>query len=334
MVSGLAPSARFRHVVFPDSVGGYGRALDVARVPARGAGPWAAAGAEAASSGPGQVQPVSGRPESEAPLAEDEECFVTGLFARAGLSLRHYKPETFRRRLPACLRALRANSLDHARSILQRNNNLDAAAIDSLLVGVTAFFRDRPVFDALRKKVLPCLLSERDLRRRPLRVWSAGCSDGAELYSVAILLAETGAFAGWGCQLLGTDCRPDAVARAAAGAFEPDRVAGVPEGLLDLHFTFDGSHYRVHDRLRAAARWRTADVLNDDAGFPEPFDLVLCRNLAIYLQPGATATLWSSLVRGLRAGGVLVTGKAERPLGTRDLVVEGPCVYRKGPRRS
>jgi chemotaxis methyl-accepting protein methylase len=139
-----------------------------------------------------------------------------------------------------------------------------------------------------------------------------------------------GAGAAPGCDLLGTDCRPDAVARASAGLYEPAAVAGVPPELLSRYFTFDGTHYRVNESLRAACRWRAADALAREQIPPGPWDLVLCRNLVIYLQPWATASLWWSLAGALRPGGVLVLGKAERPLGTRGLRPVGSCLYEKG----
>jgi chemotaxis methyl-accepting protein methylase len=129
------------------------------------------------------------------------------------------------------------------------------------------------------------------------------------------------------CELVGTDCRPEALARAAAGDFDAAAVKGVPPALLRRHFSCDGGRHRVSPDVRSALRWRHGDVV---AG-PEPgeWDLVLCRNVAIYLQPEASAALWANLVAPLRPGGVLVTGKAERPLGVRNLVPLGPCLYRK-----
>jgi chemotaxis protein methyltransferase CheR len=335
----VARAGYFRHVIFPDSVGGYGRAVKLARVPRAENGvftglgpacPQLAAGVEwafpSATHAPGDP---TGAGPAGAPAA-DAESFLAGLFAHAGLGLRHYKPETLHRRLPACLRVLRATSLTHARSVLQRQPHLAPEAVDALVIGVTSFFRDPTVFDALRRFVLPELLA--DCRgRRPLRVWSAGCSDGAELYSVAMLLSElTGTDAGGRFELLGTDCRPNAVAAAAEGVFDSAAVAGVPPDFLRRHFDFDGNRYRVKDAPRAAARWKVADVLRAADAPPGPFDLVLCRNLVIYLQPAATASVWSLLTRSLRPGGILMPGNAERPLGVRGLRPVGPCLYRRG----
>jgi chemotaxis methyl-accepting protein methylase len=160
-----------------------------------------------------------------------------------------------------------------------------------------------------------------------LRVWSPGCSDGAELYSVAILLDELGLLDR--CELLGTDCRADAVERARAGAYDAHAVRCVPPDLLARHFTTDADRrtWRVSPRLRAAARWRTADVLN--VCEPGVWDLVLCRNLAIYLQPEAAGELWRRLEAAVRPGGVLALGKAERPGSGRRFTPAGPCLFRR-----
>jgi chemotaxis methyl-accepting protein methylase len=97
--------------------------------------------------------------------------------------------------------------------------------------------------------------------------------------------------------------------------------------LLARYFSFDQSSYVARDALRRAARWRWANVLA--APEPGPWDLVLCRNLAIYLQPDAVARLWAGLAAVVRPGGLLVSGKAERPVGQADLEPEGPCIYRR-----
>jgi chemotaxis methyl-accepting protein methylase len=316
MNEAVTQAGRFRHVVFPDSVGGYGRAVDAA--PRR----------------PGPPEPFPHRPHGAVfpePLTPDAESFLRWLLARAGLRFEDYKPETLARRLTACLRAVRAASPAHARTLVRRSPETCSAALDALLIGVTGFFRDDSVFDSLARRTLPNLLDRRsrDGRTRPLRVWSAGCSDGAELYTVAILLAESGALSAGRVELLGTDCRPDAVARAAAGAFDPQALRAVPARLVERYFEPDGPRYRVRPALRAATTWRLGNALAGRAPDPGVWDLVLCRNLAIYLQPDAASGLWASLAAALRPGGVLVLGKAERPLGLSELAPEGPCAWRR-----
>ena len=214
-----------------------------------------------------------------------------------------------------------AATVADARRAIDESPRLARVALTTLLIGVTHFFRDAHVFDHLAERVLPRLAA----RCRRLRVWSVGCSDGPELYSLAMLLADLGLLDR--CDLLGTDCRPDAVERARQGFYDDAAVRGIPAALRDRHMNCEGGHWRVGQRLRDAAQWRTTDIL----ALREPglWDLVLCRNLAIYLQPPAAAGLWRRLEAAVRPGGVLALGKAERPDCARQFIELGPCLYHR-----
>jgi chemotaxis methyl-accepting protein methylase len=253
--------------------------------------------------------------------ATEEQALLRWLFQQGGLDSRDYKMETLRRRVPSCLRALRAGSLSEARQILQRNPALIKLALSSLVIGVTGFFRDTVVFDTLAQRVLPELTS----RGSAARIWSVGCSEGAELYSVAMLLAEHGVL--HRCYLLGTDCRSDAIRRAAEGAYDAAAMKAIPRELANRYFTLNEDRWLIHSWLRTVVQWRSANVL--EVQEPGTWDMILCRNMAIYLRAAAAGRLWQKLLASLRPGGILVLGKAERPLPPDGLSPIGPCVYRR-----
>jgi chemotaxis methyl-accepting protein methylase len=193
-------------------------------------------------------------------------------------------------------------------------------ALDALLIGVTEFFRDAAVFASLRDDVLPALART----GRPLRVWSAACSTGAELYSVAMLLAESGRLAG--ARLLGTDCRPGAVGSARSGRYSAAEVKRIPAALAGRYLRPEGDGFRIA-LPEADIRWRTADLGRSVE--PGPWDLILFRNTAIYMEPAAAGRVWAALAQVLAPGGALVTGRAERP----HIESLGPlrsCICRKG----
>jgi chemotaxis methyl-accepting protein methylase len=288
--------ASFHHVVFADDVADRGRALNFA-------------------GGQPAAEPPARASES---LAPDERAFVIWLFEQAGICARNYRQETLVRRLPACLRLIRVASVREARRALELNPALVPDAVDTLVIGVTSFFRDAQVFDALRDRVLPLLLEA----RRPLRIWSVGCSDGQEMYSIIMLLAELG----WlnRADLLGTDCRVPAVRRAAAGAFSDADVRSVPSTMLRRYFTLSEWGWRVEARLRTVVQWRAGDVLQVDE--PGIWDLILCRNVAMYFEPHVASDLWQRLHAALGRGRILVTGKAERP--GEGFTSLAPCIYR------
>jgi chemotaxis methyl-accepting protein methylase len=287
-------SSKLRHIVFPREAARQ-RALAVGTTSAPAAPP----------------------PEPDPPT--EKAAFVQWLFALAGLDSRCYRAETLQRRLPSCLRALRARNPAEARDRLEEEPGLLGPALDAMLVGVTGFFRDGPVFDLLRRQVLPALGPD----RRGVQAWSVGCSDGCELVSLGILLAEARRLGG--SYLLGTDCRPSAVRRAKTGWYDGAALQALPDGLRSRYFLPQDDGGMVVPELRAALRWRVADVL---AG-PEPgvWDVILFRNAAMYLRPEAARRLWERFETHLRPGGVLVLGRAERPTGARRLAPIGPCVF-------
>ena len=257
-------------------------------------------------------------------LSRDEAGFIDWLFECGGVDAQAYRDETLGRRLPACLRALRVRSIAHARHRLEQEPGLTAAAMAAMLIGVSEFFRDAAVFDYLARRVLPVL----PRRAGHPRIWSVGCSDGRELYSVAMLLADQGRLGG--ATLLGTDCRTAAVARAREGRFDPAAVRGhVPPDFVRRFFVHDHdtNTCRVRDELRGAAQWRSGDATR--LAEPGAWDLILCRNVSMYLRSEAAKRLRELCERALRAGGFLVMGKAERPQGSTRLTALSPCVYRK-----
>jgi chemotaxis methyl-accepting protein methylase len=279
----------------------------------------------------------SAEPTAYGDVLNDDDAFVAWLFRQEELSLRRYRPTSIRRRLPACLRALRVENTDQARELLRRHPMLVHVALDSLLLGVTEFFRDEPVFDCLEGQ-LKSLVDDATLTTdRKLRVWSAACSDGAELYSVAMSLADLNVLDR--CELLGTDCRHDAIRRAKAAMYSTAAVSGVSLDRFSRYVestgdvAFDSRPFRVCRALRERTTWGVGDVLKrvEPAGGGDGWDVLLCRNMAMYLQPAVAENLWWRLAGAVRVGGLLVTGKAERPVGAAGMLTQvGPCVYRRG----
>jgi chemotaxis methyl-accepting protein methylase len=324
-------AACFTHVVFPDTPGGSRRVIDfTAPGGSRLVAVRELARRRSVHGVPPAVDSATPRHPADETLSYEERSFLDWIFSGAGLDFSLYRPESLRRRLPACLRALRVPSVRKARRALQHDPSLRPTALSALLIGVTSFFRDPPVFSVLASRVLPALAG----RPGVVRAWSAGCSDGLELYSLAIVLAEFGLVGR--SRLLGTDCRAEAVDHARAGLFTADAVAAVHGDWLDRYFVpSDDGTYCVRDDVRKATEWRCDNLLGDPrrdlphSGEGEGgFDLILCRNVAIYLTPAAAARLWRRLYAALRPGGVLVTGKAER-VSHGGLQPLAPCVFRK-----
>jgi chemotaxis methyl-accepting protein methylase len=213
-------------------------------------------------------------------------------------------------------------SLQAAQDLLQRHPRQLRVALNALLIGVTGLFREPTVFEFLHTQILPAWAA----RRNSLRVWSAGCSTGQELYSMAVLLAETGLLER--SYLLGTDCRADAIA-AARSVHVPQRdLDSLGRGWRDRYFQPARGGWRPIESLRRQIHWKVANLLAGvEAG---PWDVILWRNVAIYLTPRRAESLWRQLATALAAGGVLVVGKAERPPSGVRLNHVSRCLYRAG----
>jgi chemotaxis protein methyltransferase CheR len=263
------------------------------------------------------------------PTCTPSPAHATGLpfqaLALAGLDPAAYRLRPLTRRVPACLRALNVATEVEALKLLAASPSAAPRALSALLIGVTAFFRDDTVFTTIAEKVLPDLAAT----GRPLRVWSAGCSSGAELYSVAILLAEAGLLER--AELLGSDCQPQALARAEAGIFDENCMLAVPPDLRARYFDpVGGGRWRVSAVLRGRATWKAANILQGIE--PGPWDLILWRNVAIYLDTGPVSRIQAGLVRALAEEGYLVLGKAERAPAGCGLVPIARCIRRMGRR--
>lgn len=269
------------------------------------------------------VSTLCARPAEAESLEPEAKRFLESLLARAGVELACYRGAPLARRLQACLRSLRARSLSEAWERLVREPDQVAQAASTLLIGVTQFFREPAVFSYLDKAVLPKLSAS----GTGLRVWSAGCADGAELYSVAMLLAGHELLDG--STLLGTDCRLDAIRHAQRGWFDSTQLQSLDEGRRQTYFVPHQRGWQICGALRQAALWQQGDALAGPPAGQPSWDLILCRNVAIYLEPTAAARLWTVLVGSLRIGGILVVGKAERPQQQLSLLRSAPCVFEK-----
>ncbi len=228
------------------------------------------------------------------------------------------------RRLPAVQRRLRVSTMEAAHERLRNEPHLLPEALAVLLIGVTGFFRDRNVFDALRNVFLPEMIRE----RKPLRILSAGSSRGHELYSIAMMLADAEALEG--SELLGVDCRAEAIANARTGFFPEQDLESVDSAARNRYFRSSAHGWEVLPSVRQHLQWRVENLL---ANVPSgPWDIVLFRNVAIYLEPHYAHAVWLRLCRNTRPGGIIVTGKADQPPPGLPLERVAPLIYRYAPK--
>ena len=220
------------------------------------------------------------------------------------IDLERYEPGPMRQRLEGYFSLVDERTAeDHLDSI--RSDAASREALRSFItVSASAFFRDPEQFEVLATQVLPSLVRGKSR----FTAWSAGCSSGAEPYSMAMVLE--GVCPGLDYRVLGTDVDRMMLARARArGPYAPAELTNVSRERLTRHFSRENGNYRVRPELRRRVTFRLHDLLRDE--FEGSFDLILCRNVTIYLSEEARNELVPEFVDALCPGGVLFVGATE-----------------------
>lgn len=179
--------------------------------------------------------------------------------------------------------------------------------------GETYFFRDHGQFDLLRLRLLPELMEKRRGARN-LRLWSAGCASGEEVYSLAILvdmlMPERDA---WDILILGSDIDQAALAKARHGCYRNWSFRALPPALQRRYFARQGDEWLLDERIRRMATFRCVDLIDEPFldGQLQNMDLILCRNVFIYFDADAVTAVAEKLAAALGDGGYLITGHTE-----------------------
>ena len=203
--------------------------------------------------------------------------------------------------------------------------------------GETFFFRDHGQFDLLRFRLLPELIA-RHHHDKTLRLWSAGCASGEEVYSLAMLvdmLLPLPQHGGWDILILGTDIDSAAIDKARRGRYGQWSFRMIPPALQQRYFHLVGNEWILDERIRRMVTLRVSNLVGEP--FPDSelrdMDLILCRNVFIYFDPAAVSAVAAKFAATLREGGYLMTAHTEligypvRELESR-LLAEG-LVYRR-----
>ena len=251
-------------------------------------------------------------------ISDSSSRILAGLLeARTGQQLtlsRRWRIETA---LSSLLRERGIATLDELITILVmgKEPSLSQQVVEALLNNETYFFRDRAPFDLLQRHALPELARMRQKAKR-IQIWSAGCSTGQETYSLAMMFAEEPQkWLGWTIDILGTDVSTACVDRARAGAytqFEVQRGLGINQMIKWFEECPDG--WRAVEPLRKPLRFQVHNLL-EPPPHPGDFDIVLCRNVLLYLNPEKKSVAFERLAAAMAPDGWLMLGAGETVIG-------------------
>ena len=220
-----------------------------------------------------------------------------------------YNDSYLDRRITARMRRTDVDDYRSYKRLLQRDETEQAALLDSLSINVTGFFRNPDAWEKLR-------LVLRDLteNNRRVRVWSAPCADGREPYSIAMLALDDPEIRDRALEVTGTDINRDILREARRGEYETSQTTDIAEELepLDDYSAYidrDGDHFTVREPVKDKVSFEQHDLIRGDP--KRDFDLVLCRNLLIYIDADFKIPIFETIRGSLQDGGYLMIGMTE-----------------------
>jgi len=254
--------------------------------------------------------------KTEIPIEEKDHSALSKVLillrAKTGNDFSMYKKNTLYRRIE---RRMSIHQIDRIASYvryLQENSQELEILFKELLIGVTSFFRDEAAWEQLRDEVIPKLLANYPQGGK-LRAWSAGCSTGEEAYSLAIAFKEAiekvNPTENFTLHIFATDLDHNTINKARSGVYPAGIAADVTALRLKRFFIQEENGYRIGKEIREMVTFATQNVIMDP-----PFtklDILICRNLLIYLTPELQKILLPLFHYSLKPGGVLFLGSAE-----------------------
>ncbi|RQG99679.1 CheR family methyltransferase [Natrarchaeobius oligotrophus] len=232
-------------------------------------------------------------------FVEEELAFATS----------HYNDGYLDRRVSSRMRRTRTDTYDEYFELLRSDPDERTALLEAMSINVTGFFRNPDVWSGIRA-VLRRIAAARD----EIRIWSAACADGREAYSLSMLVHDDPVIDRESVRILGTDISEPALETARRGVYAESRTVDVREQLefldsYDEYVETEENTYRIADRVRDVVSFERHDLIND--GPKSGFDLVVCRNLFIYIDNEYKRSILNVISDSLVPDGFLVIGKAE-----------------------
>jgi len=248
-------------------------------------------------------------------MKPDDALLVSQLCAaRAGLRIDPEKTYLLESRLAPVARRDGFASIEDLIADLRvrREERLIWAVVEAMTMGETSFFRDRQIFQQVRDEVLP--QAARRVSGRPIRIWSAACGSGQEIYSLAMMVDEQqGTPPGTRVDLYGSDISERALEKAQSGLYTQFEVQrGLPIRQLVRHFDKVDDMWALSPRIRQMVRWRRINLVGDLTQVGQ-FDLIFCRYLLSSLVEPMRVRVLESLALALSDQGTLVVGDDEDP---------------------
>ncbi len=238
-----------------------------------------------------------------------------------------YRPALLERRVMVRVRATKSDNIFGYVKYLKSTPSEIDLLLDVLTINVTEFFRDEGVFDSIEKKLLAEIIERKQLSKsKSIKIWSAACASGEETYSLLMCLSEVlgTAIARWNVEIIGTDIDARAISAAKSGVYSSQsfhRLSERHSKLLDKYFyRLDDGRIWIREEWSGLVKFDYLDVIADI--MPSNCDLVLCRNMLMYIDHKTQEQIISRIFDSISDYGFLILGAVESILGKNRAVFE------------
>lgn len=246
----------------------------------------------------------------------EEGSLIREISQYTGLDGNYYNEDYLLRRIRYRIELCGLNDAGQYLAYLSKNAAEARNLIGSIGVNVTGFFRDRSMYDVLSRRVLPQMIArKRNKMPAKLRIWSTCCATGEEPYSLAIILRELLADSDkqYDTTIYATDIDEEALITAVLGRYRDEKMSMLSPALKERYFApaREKGTYAVSDSVKRLVLFRKLDLISES-----PFnrmDMVVCRNMLIYVKRDRQLPIYEKLCAALDPGGYLVLGRSENP---------------------
>nr|WP_049896643.1 protein-glutamate O-methyltransferase CheR [Natrialba chahannaoensis] len=264
----------------------------------------------------------SSHTDSEPSTETDPDAFddlLAFVEAELNFATSHYNDSYLDRRISSRMRRTQTDTYTEYVDLLRSDPDEQESLLESFSINVTGFFRNPEVWDSIRQILRHCSARAQDTDET-VRIWSAACADGREPYSLSLLAHLDPEINADAVEILGTDISEPALETARKGVYKEPRTVDLDDQLSFLE-EYDEDYeqyvehqertYKLGDDIRQSVTFERHDLINDEPKSTTDFDLVVCRNLFIYIDNEFKRPMLQTIARSLTDDGFLVIGKAE-----------------------
>lgn len=269
------------------------------------------------------IKPIPGLKKAVKVTPEEVQLLSQYIYGVSGIHIEPAKAYLLETRLGKLLEKERCNSYMefYHKAKSDASKKLEKEIVDAITTNETLFFRDANPFELLRHKIIPEVVDKRTAstpngRPVPIRIWSAACSTGQEIFSIAIVLKELLiSLEKYNLKLMGSDISDAAIKQASYGVYNKFEIErGLPRERLQRYFTSVGDNWKINDDIRSMATFQKLNLMGPFSGVGK-FDIIFCRNVAIYFKLEDRIKLFEKLADSLESDGYLIIGSTESLTG-------------------